>query len=317
MAKYICKRILNSVFTLCIVIFIVFVLLRQMPVEGYFSNFDKMSDTAIEVSLQNMGLTEPVVIQFVHYIGQVLKGDMGVSNRYRRGYSIEAIIAKKAPVSIRIGLISLVISLTAGVILGILMARSSKTRWKLLDKCGTVFIVIAQAVPAAVYCLLIQLYGTKILGVSMLFNESRPSTWILPVLSLSIGNIAYYAMWLRRYMVDESNKDYVRFARAKGVNESKIVYRHILRNAIVPLAQYIPQSILLTIAGSIYVENLYSVPGMGGLIIQVIKMQDNTMVQALVLIYASVSILGLLVGDLVMALLDPRIMFTKKEGARQ
>ena len=118
-------------------------------------------------------------------------------------------------------------------------------------------------------------------------------------------------------MVDESNKDYVRFARAKGVNESKIVYRHILRNAIVPLAQYIPQSILLTIAGSIYVENLYSVPGMGGLLIQVIKMQDNTMVQALVLIYASVSILGLLVGDLVMALLDPRIMFTKKEGARQ
>ncbi|MDD7162703.1 MAG: ABC transporter permease [Candidatus Ornithospirochaeta sp.] len=317
MAKYICKRILNSVFTLCIVLFIVFVLLRQMPVEGYFSNFDKMSDTAIEVSLQNMGLTEPVVIQFVHYIGQVLKGDMGVSNRYRRGYSIEAIIAKKAPVSIRIGLISLVISLTAGVILGILMARSSKTRWKLFDKCGTVFIVIAQAVPAAVYCLLIQLYGTKILGVSMLFNESRPSTWILPVLSLSIGNIAYYAMWLRRYMVDESNKDYVRFARAKGVNESKIVYRHILRNAIVPLAQYIPQSILLTIAGSIYVENLYSVPGMGGLLIQVIKMQDNTMVQALVLIYASVSILGLLVGDLVMALLDPRIMFTKKEGARQ
>ena len=134
----------------------------------------------------------------------------------------------------------------------------------------TVFIVIAQAVPAAVYCLLIQLYGTKILGVSMLFNECRPSTWILPVLSLSIGNIAYYAMWLRRYMVDESNKDYVRFARAKGVNESKIVYRHILRNAIVPLAQYIPQSILLTIAGSIYVENLYSVPGMGGLLIQVI-----------------------------------------------
>lgn len=317
MAKYICKRILNSVFTLCIVIFIVFVLLRQMPVEGYFSNFDKMSDTAIEVSLQNMGLTEPVVIQFVHYIGQVLKGDMGVSNRYRRGYSIAAIIAKKAPVSIRIGLISLVISLTAGVILGILMARSSKTRWKLFDKFGTVFIVIAQAVPAAVYCLLIQLYGTKILGVSMLFNESRPSTWILPVISLSIGNIAYYAMWLRRYMVDESNKDYVRFARAKGVNESKIVYRHILRNAIVPLTQYIPQSILLTIAGSIYVENLYSVPGMGGLLIQVIKMQDNTMVQALVLIYASVSILGLLVGDLVMALLDPRIMFTKKEGARQ
>ena len=313
MAKYIFKRILHSIVTLCVVICIVFVLLRQMPIEGYFNNYDKMSEAAVQVSLQKMGLTDPIPVQIVHYFGQLLHGDLGTSNKFRQGYPIAKIVAQKAPISIKLGLISLAVSLAAGLPLGIMMARSTKTRWKLWDKFGTVFIVIVEAVPSAVYHLLIQLYGSEILGVSMLFNVDNPKTWILPIFSLSIGNIAYYAMWLRRYMVDESNKDYIRLARAKGVPEGKISRSHVFRNAIVPLVQYLPQSILFTLMGSLYVESLYSIPGMGGLLIQVIKLQDNTMVQALVLIYAALSVLGLLFGDLMMALVDPRISFTGKE----
>ena len=316
MAKYMLKRILHAAITLCVVICIVFALLRQMPIEGYFNNFDKMTEASIQVSLNKMGLNDPLPVQILHYFGQLLKGDLGVSNRYRQGYPIVKIIAQKSPISIKLGLISLAVSLAVGLPLGILMARSTRTRWKLWDKFGTVFIVIVQAVPSAVYHLLIQLYGSEILGVSMLFNDRNPMTWVLPVFSLSIGNIAYYAMWLRRYMVDESNKDYIRLARAKGVPAGKISRSHVFRNAIVPLVQYIPQSILFTLMGSLYVESLYSIPGMGGLLIQVIKLQDNTMVQALVLIYAAVSVLGLLFGDLMMALVDPRISFTGKEGAR-
>ena len=316
MAKYMLKRILHAAITLCVVVCIVFALLRQMPIEGYFNNFDKMTEASIQVSLNKMGLNDPLPVQIMHYFGQLLKGDLGVSNRYRQGYPIVKIIAQKAPISIKLGLISLAVSLAVGLPLGILMARSTRTRWKLWDKFGTVFIVIVQAVPSAVYHLLIQLYGSEILGVSMLFNDRNPMTWVLPVFSLSIGNIAYYAMWLRRYMVDESNKDYIRLARAKGVPAGKISRSHVFRNAIVPLVQYIPQSILFTLMGSLYVESLYSIPGMGGLLIQVIKLQDNTMVQALVLIYAAVSVLGLLFGDLMMALVDPRISFTGKEGAR-
>ena len=316
MAKYIFKRILHSIVTLCVVICIVFVLLRQMPIEGYFNNYDKMSEAAVQVSLQKMGLTDPIPVQIVHYFGQLLHGDLGTSNKFRQGYPIAKIVAQKAPISLRLGLISLAVSLAAGLPLGIMMARSTKTRWTLWAKCGTVFIVIVEAVPSAVYHLLIQLYGSEILGVSMLFNVDNPKTWILPIFSLSIGNIAYYAMWLRRYMVDESNKDYIRLARAKGVPEGKISRSHVFRNAIVPLVQYLPQSILFTLMGSLYVESLYSIPGMGGLLIQVIKLQDNTMVQALVLIYAALSVLGLLFGDLMMALVDPRISFTGKEGAR-
>ena len=123
-------------------------------------------------------------------------------------------------------------------------------------------------------------------------------------------------MWLRRYMVDEINKDYVKLARAKGVASSRITMRHVFRNAFVPMIQYIPSSLLFTISGSIYIESLYSVPGMGGLLVDVITRQDNTMVQTLVMIYATIGIVGMLLGDLLMAVIDPRISFARKEGVR-
>ena len=133
---------------------------------------------------------------------------------------------------------------------------------------------------------------------------------------MSLGNIAYYAMWLRRYMVDENNKDYVKLARAKGVNESKITMRHVFRNAFVPMIQYIPTSLMYTVCGSIYIESLYSIPGMGGLPVDVISRQDNPMVQAIVMIYSCIGIVGLILGDMLMVLVDPRISLHGKGDAR-
>ena len=133
---------------------------------------------------------------------------------------------------------------------------------------------------------------------------------------MSLGSIAYYAMWLRRYMVDEMNKDYVRLARAKGVDNRKITMRHVFRNAFVPMIQYIPTSLLYTVSGSIYIESLYSIPGMGGLLVDVISKQDNPMVQALVMIYSCIGIVGMILGDILMAVIDPRISLNRKESAR-
>lgn len=321
MAKYIIKRVARSLITMFIIITILFSLLRLMPVEGYFENYDKMTDVQIQAKLDLLGLTDPLPKQLVRFYGQILHGDLGTSNKYRIGVSINEIIAEKIPLSLTLGLTALVLSLAAGLPLGILMARSTRTRFKIGDRLGTVFIVIIQALPSAVYHILIQFLGSqsavgKFLGLKMLFEQGNVITYILPVISLSIGNIAYYAMWLRRYMVDEANKDYIRLARAKGLPSGTISRRHIFRNAFVPLVQYIPNSILLTLMGSLYVESLYSVPGMGGLLVTAIKMQDNTLVQALVLIYAVISILGLLFGDIMMGIVDPRISFAKKEGSR-
>ena len=307
MARYITKRVLRSLITMFIIITILFALLRLMPVEGYFENYDKMSSTQIQVKLQALGVTAPLPTQLVRFYKQVLHGDLGESNVYRKGVAITEIIAEKIPISLELGLISLCIALALGLPLGVIMARSTRTRFKIGDRLGTVFIVLVQAMPSAVY---------HVLGLPMLFDAANPKSYILPVISLSIGNIAYYAMWLRRYMVDESNKDYIRLARAKGVPNGKISFRHVFRNAFVPLVQYIPNSILFTLMGSLYVESLYSVPGMGGLLVTAIKRQDNTLVQALVLIYAVISILGLLFGDILMGIVDPRISFAKKEGSR-
>ena len=317
MAKYILKRVLRSFVTMLLIIIVVFLLLRMMPIEGYFENYDKLSQTQIDVRLTQLGLKDPLYKQLWNFLKQIFSGDLGVSNVFRKDVSINTIVAEKIPISLQLGLISLAIALALGLPLGAMMARSSRTRWKLWDKFGTVFIVLIQAVPAAAYHILIQFAGSQSsLKLPMLFSQGNLRSYILPIFSLAIGNIAYYAMWLRRYMVDESNKDYIRLARAKGLPGRSISRRHMFRNAMVPLIQYIPNSILFTLMGSLYVESLYSIPGMGGLLVTVIKRQDNTMVQALFLIYAAISILGLLFGDILMAILDPRISFTKKEGSR-
>ena len=288
-------------------------MVRQMPIDGYFENIDKLDDAVIKATLDSMGLNDPLPIQLKDFFVNLLHGDLGTSARYSQGVPIAQIIAAKAPISIQMGLLSMALSMILGIPLGAAMARSKNKFW---DKFGTVFIVLVNAVPSAVYYIYIQSYGSTALGVSMLFDRENWVSWILPVFSMSLGNIAYYAMWLRRYMVDEMNKDYVRLARAKGVDSKKITMRHVFRNAFVPMIQYIPTSLLFTVGGSIYIESLYSIPGMGGLLVDVISRQDNPMVQAIVMIYSCIGIVGMLLGDLLMAVIDPRISLTRKEGAR-
>lgn len=313
MLVYSLKRLGRALLTLVILITIVLILVRAMPEEGYFSNYEKMSPQQIEVGLRKMGLKDPLYVQVGKFIYNALHGDLGTSYRYRINAKITDIIGSKIGISMKVGLISMVVSLPLGMALGVLMARS---KGGFADKLGNAYIVFIQAVPNAVYFIFIQLYGSDLFGVSMLYKETEWTSLILPVISLALPSISSYAMWLRRYMVDETNKDYIKLARAKGVPNSTIWFRHVFRNSVVPMVNLIPGSILLTISGSIYVESLYSIPGMGGLLVDVIKRQDNNMVLALVVIFAVMSILGLLLGDLLMAVVDPRISFTKKEGSR-
>lgn len=313
MLVYSLKRLGRALLTLVILITIVLILVRAMPEEGYFSNYEKMSPQQIEVGLRKMGLKDPLYVQVGKFIYNALRGDLGTSYRYRINAKITDIISSKIGISMKVGLISMVVSLPLGMALGVLMARS---KGGFADKLGNAYIVFIQAVPNAVYFIFIQLYGSDLFGVSMLYKETEWTSLILPVISLALPSISSYAMWLRRYMVDETNKDYIKLARAKGVPNSTIWFRHVFRNSVVPMVNLIPGSILLTISGSIYVESLYSIPGMGGLLVDVIKRQDNNMVLALVVIFAVMSILGLLLGDLLMAVVDPRISFTKKEGSR-
>ncbi len=314
MLKYSLKRLFQSMVTLLIVITIVFFLLRLMPEEGYFGDsYEKLDEAQKEAILTGMGLRDPLHVQLVNFYKNILSGDLGTSTIYRPKVPVIEILKSKIPYSLEFGLSAMAISLICGVSMGILMARSKNKVW---DKIGTGYIVIINAVPAAVYYLFIQLYATDIFKLPILFKQSDHLSWILPVISMSLGSTASYAMWMRRYMVDELNKDYVKLARAKGFRDKRVMVKHVLRNAFVPMAQYLPASLLYTISGSIYIESLYSIPGMGGLLVTAIQRQDNPLVQSLVLIYSSIGIIGLFLGDILMASFDPRIKLEGRGGAR-
>ena len=315
MLKYILKRLLQSVFTLFIIATVVFLLMRLMPESGYFGEeFDKMDPEQIEASLKAMGLRDPIPVQLMRFYTSILKGDFGKSIVFRPNVDVMKIIKQKVPYSLPFGLASVAIGLVVGISIGVLMARF---KHQVPDMLGNAYVVIINAVPAAVYYLFIQIYISDLLKLPILYDADKPVSWILPAVSMSLSGIAYYAMWMRRYMLDQMTKDYISFARAKGLSNKKLMVRHVVRNAFVPIAQYLPASVLMTISGSIYVESMFSIPGMGGLLIAAIQRQDNPLVQALVLIYSSIGILGLLFGDLLMALCDPRIKLGGKGGANR
>ncbi len=314
MLKYILRRFCSAVLSLFIIITVMFCLLRLMPVEGYLgANVDKMSPEVIAAKLAAKGLDKPLHIQLINFYKDLFHGDLGRSWIFRENVPVTEIIQPKIGVSLRMGAIAMALALAVGMPLGVLMA---KCKGRLPDKLGTGFIVFIEAAPSAVYFLFIQMYFTSWFKLPMLYDSEKPVTWILPVICLALPSIANYGMWMRRYMVDQINQDYVKLARAKGVSQHHIMTRHVFRNAVVPMVQTIPGSLLLTIMGSLYVESIFSVPGMGGLLINVIQRQDNTMVQALVLIFASLGIVGLFLGDLLMALVDPRISLYREGGRR-
>ena len=314
MLRYVTRRFLSALLSLFIIITTMFCLLRLMPIEGYLgANWEKMSEEVIAAKLAAKGLDKPVIVQLFNFYKDLLHGDLGRSWIYRENVEITKIIQPKIKVSAKMGVMAMALSLLVGIPLGAAMARS-KGKWP--DKLGTGFIILIQAVPSAVYFLFIQMYATKGTGIPMLYDSAVPLSWVLPIISLALPSIASYGMWMRRYMVDQMNQDYVKLARAKGVSNHRITMRHVFRNAFVPMVQTIPGSLLFTIMGSLYVESIYSVPGMGGLLINVIQRQDNTMVPALILIFASVGVVGLILGDVLMVMVDPRISLTRGEDKR-
>ena len=245
-----------------------------------------------------------------------VKFNLGKSIRLEKNQYVTDVIATKMIVSIRIGLLALAVSLVLGVVLGVLQARFKD---KLFDHIGTGYTVIVNAVPRLVIYTIIMIAGATFLNLPMRYDATAPKPWltmVLPVICLSVASTAGYMIWTRRYMVDELNKDYIRLAKLKGLSDRKVMFRHVLKNAFVPLAQYLPYSILLTVGGSLLVETFFAVPGMGPELTTAISRYDLNLVQGIVLLYATMGIFGVFLGDLLMTLIDPRIKLTGKGDVR-
>lgn len=316
MLKYTIKRLLESLVTVLIIVTIVFLLLRLLPTDYYFTEEQLMKFTEEQKQEQLLaaGLLDPIPEQLMDFYGDVIRLDFGESRRIQNGVPVVKVIGDKFQISMRMGIISIGISMVVGVLIGIIQTRYKD---KVPDHIGTVYTIFVNSVPSLVSYSLVLIFGSRVLGLPSMYSTRNPGpSSILPIVCLSMGSIAWYALWTRRYMIDELNKDYIKLARVKGMETKKIMVSHVLRNAFVPIAQYLPQSLLLTIGGSLLVERFFSVPGMGPLLTDSIQRYDTSVVQTLVILYAALSILGVFLGDVLMMIIDPRITLTNKGGTR-
>lgn len=209
-----------------------------------------------------------------------------------------------------IGLIAVVFTYLLGIPLGIVMARRKD---KLVDKLGTIYIVFILAVPSLAYIFLFKAIGGA-MGLPTSFDLEHASRlmYILPIVSLALPSVAGIMKWLRRYMIDQQNSDYVKFARSGGLSENEIFSKHILKNAIIPIVHGIPGSVLGALTGAIITERVYAVPGAGGLLTTAINSYDNAVIVGLTLFYSVLSVVSVILGDILMAMVDPRISFSEK-----
>jgi len=210
-----------------------------------------------------------------------------------------------------IGIIAVMITYCIAIPLGILMALRKD---KLLDKLGTFYIVFITAVPSLAYIFMFKSIGGNLFQLPTTFDMEHP-TWlmyILPIISLALPSIANQMKWLRRYMIDQMNSDYVKFARSGGLSEGEIFSKHILKNAIIPIVHGIPSSVLFALTGAIITERVYVVPGAGNLLTNAINAYDNGVIVGVTLFYAILTVTSIILGDVLMSVMDPRISFTTK-----
>ena len=209
-----------------------------------------------------------------------------------------------------LGIIATVLSYLLAVPMGIMMALKKE---KFIDKLGTVYIVFITAVPSLAYIFLFKSLGGKF-GLPTTFDMENPTAlmYVLPIISLALPSIANLMKWLRRYMIDQMNSDYVKFARSGGLSEGEIFSKHILKNAIIPIVHGIPSSILFSLTGAIITERVYVVPGVGNMLTKAINAYDNGVIVGMVLFYAVLTVASIIMGDVLMSMMDPRISFTSK-----
>lgn len=211
------------------------------------------------------------------------------------------------------GIFSTLIAYCIGLPVGLLMARHKDG---LLDKIGTVYIIFIIAVPSLAYIFLFKSLGGSIFKLPTLFDMDTSGTdyrmYILPIISLALPSIGNHMKWMRRYMIDQMNSDYVKFARSGGLSENEIFTKHIWKNAVIPITHGIPSSVIFAMTGAIITERVYSVPGAGNLLTQAINKYDNSVIVGVTLFYAVLSVIAITLGDVLMATVDPRISFTDK-----
>ncbi len=307
MGKYIITRILQSFLVLILVATITFLLMNMVPGSPFLSE-KPPSPEVMEQLNKKYGLDKPLSVQLKRYLINTLKLDFGVSLKMQKNRPVIEIIKEMFPTSAKIGLIALSWSILVGLPLGCLAAYH---RGDGVDSFLRVLTTIGISVPGFVVAtLLLIFFGVK-LKVLPTMGLGKVSAYVLPCFSLGFNPMCYIARLSRSSMLDVINQDYIRTARAKGVPASKILFKHALRNAFIPVLTYLGPLTASILCGSFVVESVFSLPGMGRYFINSILNRDYPIIMATTIFFAALVIFMNLVVDILYKFVDPRIDITK------
>ncbi len=302
MLRFIIKRLLSTVITLFVVITITFFLMRLMP-GGPFSGEKKLSPQVLANLNKKFGLDKPVFEQYTIYLKNLTHGELGPSMKYE-GRTVNEIIAYSLPVSARLGVIAIAFALLVGVYMGI-VAALNQGKWP--DKVCMFIATLGITVPSFVIAtLLIYVFAIK-LQILHAIGLKSPKDYILPSIALGASAMAFVARLGRSALLDVIRQDYIRVARAKGLSRNVVIYKHALRNSLIPIVTYIGPLLAGVLTGSFVIEGLFGIPGMGREFIASIGNRDYTVLLGFVVLDASFLIIANLLVDILYAVIDPRI----------
>ncbi|MDO4616898.1 MAG: ABC transporter permease [Lachnospiraceae bacterium] len=300
MAKYIVKRVFLAVVTIFLVCMITFFAMNAVP-GGPFNGEKAKSEAIMQVLNARFGLDQPVGIQFLNYMKGILHGDFGVS--LTTGRDIAATIATRFAVSAKLGLIAVLVALIVGVVLGA-VAALNRNKWP--DHVIIFFVTLFTAMPSFVSASFLLLIFCIQLGWVPVWSTSDPS-YILPVIALSLSPMAHITRLTKTSMLDVLGQDYIRTAKAKGVSPVKTIFIHALRNALIPVITYVGPLTASILTGSLVVENIFTIGGLGSAFVESITKRDYTMIMGVTIFLAVIMVFMNLVSDLLYKLVDPRI----------
>ncbi|MCD9070398.1 oligopeptide ABC transporter permease [Staphylococcus chromogenes] len=301
MLKYTLKRLLYMAISLFIIITITFFLMKLMP--GSPFNDEKLSEEQKTMLNEKYGLNDPLPIQYGNYMANVVKGDFGNSFQYDNQPVWDLIKPRLVP-SFQMGLFSMVIGVIVGLFLGVIAATRQNT-W--VDYLATFISVIAISVPSFVLAVLLQYVFAVRLQWFPVAGWEGISTAILPSLALSAVVIATVARYIRAEMIEVLSSDYILLARAKGNSTSRVLYGHALRNALIPVITILVPMLASILTGTLTIENIFGVPGLGDQFVRSITTNDFSVIMAITLLFSTLFIVSIFIVDILYGLIDPRI----------
>lgn len=301
MLKYIGKRVVMSIVTIWVVISLTFFLIRLMP-GGPFT--DEKMPPEIKASLEEQyGLDKPLGEQYTIYMKSLLKGDFGQSMIFR-GKDVTDTISVSFPASAKLGVVTIIFSLSLGVVFGIVAALKAN-KWP--DRVCMIFSTLGITIPSFVIGAVLIYFFTVKFGLLGATGLNKPGNYIMPVIALCGSSLAFITRLTRSKMIDVMKSDFIRTAKAKGLDKRTVVFKHALRNCMIPVVTYLGPLVASILTGSFIVETVFAIPGLGNEFVSSVGNRDYSTVLGLVAFYCTLIIICNLIVDILYVIIDPRI----------